>query len=146
VRIETDAVVLIYRPAAGEWLSDAQTVFIAWTACRFGGRRPWFICPIYSGGKYCGRRVALLYQLGGLFGCRHCCGLGYASQQETPMYRGLAMAQKIRRRLEGSADIFDAFPHKPKGMHWLAYDRLRLAHDAAKERAVEGLARITERR
>jgi hypothetical protein len=62
------------------------------------------------------------------------------------MYRGLAMAQKIRKRLGGSTDIFDAFPDKPKGMHWITYDRLQLIHEAAKERALEGLARSTGRR
>ena len=142
VRTETDAVVLVYRPAVGEWQSDEQTVFITWTACRFGGRRPWFICPIYSGGRYCGRRVALLYELGGLFGCRRCCGLAYSSQLQTPTDRGLAVAQKIRRRLGGSTDLFDAFPQKPKGMHWTTHKRLRLVHDAAKERWLEGVARI----
>jgi hypothetical protein len=146
VRTEADAVVLVYRPASAEWQLGEQTVFITWTNCHFGGRRPWFICPIYSGGRHCGRRVAVLYELGGLFACRYCCGLAYSSQQETPMYRGLAMAQKIRERLAGSTDIFEAFPNKPKGMHWSTYDRLQLIHDAAKERALEGLARITERR
>jgi hypothetical protein len=62
------------------------------------------------------------------------------------MFRGLTKAQKIRERLGGSTDIFDTFPDKPKGMHWTSYDHLRLTHDAAKERAVEGLARIVERR
>ena len=146
VRAETDAVVLIYRwrsPGAAEWKSGGQRVSITWSACHFGGRRPWFICPVYSRGRYCGRRVAVLYELGGLFACRHCCGLAYTTQQETPMYRGLAMAQKIRKQLEGSTDIFDAFPDKPKGMHWTTYDRLQLAHEAAKERALAGLARIT---
>jgi hypothetical protein len=103
-----------------------------------------YLFRLFQGG-YCGRRVAVLYE-GGLFACRRCCGLAYTTQQETPMYRGLAMAQKIRRRLGGSTDIFDVFPHKPKGMHWSTYDRLRLAHDAAKEHALEGVAGITERR
>jgi hypothetical protein len=39
--------------------------------------------------------------------------------------------------------IFDMFPDKPKGMHWTTYDRLQLAHRAAKERALAGVARIT---
>jgi hypothetical protein len=61
------------------------------------------------------------------------------------MFRGLMKAQKIRERLGGSADIFDTFPDKPKGMHWTSYAHLRLAHDAAKERTVVGLARIVKR-
>jgi hypothetical protein len=148
VRTETDAVALTYRwrsPGAAEWKSAQQRVPLTWTACHFGGRRPWFICPIYSAGRCCERRVAVLYEVGGLFGCRRCCGLAYTSQQETPMYRGLAKAQKIRQRLEGSTDIFDAFPGKPKSMRWTTYDRLRLEHNVAKERALKGIAR-TERR
>jgi hypothetical protein len=62
------------------------------------------------------------------------------------MFRGLAMAQKIRKRLGGSLDIFDAFPDKPRGMHWTTYDRLRLAHEAAAERALAGLDRVSGRR
>ena len=148
VRTESDAVVL-YRlrsPGAAEWKSTEQRVAITWTACHFGGRRPWFICPGRSGGRYCGRRVAVLYDGGESFACRRCYGLAYTSQQETPMFRGLAMAQKIRKRLGGSLDIFDAFPDKPRGMHWTTYDRLRLAHEAAAERALAGLDRVSGRR
>jgi hypothetical protein len=88
----------------------------------------------------------MLYQADGWFACRRCCGLAYTSQQESPMYRGLAMAQKIRKRLGGSSmDIFDMFPGKPKGMHWRTYDRLRVAHDAAKERSIAGLQRMLGR-
>src|SRR6516165_3820101 len=149
VRTEKDAVVLIslsHDWGAADWKPVEQTVFITWTTCHFGGRRPWFVCPIYSGGRYCGRRVAVLYETCGLFGCRSCCSLAYESQRETRMFRGLTKAQKIRERLGGSTDIFSMFPDRPKGMHWRTYDRLRLAHDAAKERAVEGMARIVERR
>jgi hypothetical protein len=143
VRTESDAVVLSYWPrsrgATGSKPIE-QRVPITWTACRFGGRRPWLICSGHSDGRYCGRRVAVLYAADELFACRRCYGLAYASQQETPMYRGLAVAQKIRERLGGSTDIFEAFPDKPRGMHWTTYDRLRLAHEAAKERALAGMA------
>jgi hypothetical protein len=81
----------------------------------------------------------VLYDGGESFACRRCYGLAYTSQQEAPIYRGLAVAQKIRERLGGSADIFDAFPDKPRGMHWTTYDRLRLAHEAAKERSLAGM-------
>jgi hypothetical protein len=106
-------------------LSVEQRVPITWTPCRFGGRRPWFVCPASSGGRYCGRRVAVLYGAGELFACRRCCGLVYASQQESPHDRSLSQAQKIRFRLGGSPSTFDAFPEKPKRMHRSTYDRLR---------------------
>jgi len=67
VQTEWDAVVLIYRShslGAGEWRPIEQRVPITWTECNLGGCRPWFVCCVYSGGKYCGRRVALLYGAG----------------------------------------------------------------------------------
>lgn len=35
------------------------------------GRR-WFVCSVHANGRYCGRRVALLYLAGELFACRRC--------------------------------------------------------------------------
>jgi hypothetical protein len=149
VRTELDAVVLTYRArsrGATAWKSVEQRVPITWTPCYFGGRRPWFVCSVYSNGRYCGRRVAVLYGAGELYACRRCYGLAYASQQGSPMDRGLTKAQKIRERLGGSTDIFDVFPDKPKGMHWTTYNRLQVAHEAARERVLAGLDRVSGRR
>ena len=121
-----------------EWKSVEQRVPITWTACRLGGHRPWFVCPIYSDGQYCGRRVALLYGTGELFACRHCYGLTYASQRKALYFRDLGKAQKIRMRLGGSPVMSEAFPDKPKGMHWQTYERLRRAHDVAESRSMTG--------
>lgn len=52
------------------------------TPCRFGGVRYWFICPLTKNGKYCGRRVGVLYKNGDYFGCRHCHDLTYLSKKE----------------------------------------------------------------
>lgn len=134
VRTEADAVVLVFRSRSrqnDEWKNIEQRVPITWTGCHFGGHRPWFICSVCCGGEYCGRRVAVLYSAGELFACRRCYGLAYASQKEALRHRGLMKAQKIRVRLGGSANMLDAFPDKPKGMHWRTYDRLRQIHDAA---------------
>jgi hypothetical protein len=106
VRTDPDAVVLIFKSRTSEdseWRSVEQRVPIAWTACHLGGCRPWLCCTACSGGRYCGRRVALLYGAGELFACRRCYGLAYASQHESPRHRGLGKAQKIRMRLGGSA-------------------------------------------
>ena len=148
VRTKTDAVVLMYRARSyggAEWKSVEQRVPITWTACHLGGHRPWFICSVYSNGRYCGRRVALLYIAGELFACRRCYGLAYASQHEALHHRGVGKAQKIRMRLGGSPNMREAFPDKPKGMHWRTYDRLRRMHDVAEGRSAVDLMRLVER-
>ena len=128
VRMEGDAVVLIYRARsllASEWKSIEQRVPITWTNCHLGGRRPWFVCPVRANGQYCGRRVAVLYAAGELFACRRCGDLAYASQQEKPMFPNLRKSQRIRIRLGGSGDPFGPFPERPRGMHQRTYLRLR---------------------
>ena len=148
VQTEADAVLLTFRHRSWgetEWQSVEQRVPITWTACHLGGRRSWFRCTGYTGGRSCGRRVALLYLAGGLFACRRCSGLAYASQQEAVHYRWLGKAQKIRMRLGGSPSMLEAFPDKPKGMHRLTYDRLRRVHDLAQERAMMGLTQFADR-
>ena len=118
---EHDAVILFYESlscGATKAKPILQQVAITWTGLHFGGRRPWFICG-------CGRRAAMLFTIGGLFRCRRCNGLAYATQQETPLYRNLTAAQKIRARLGGSLSTFDEFPDKPKRMHRRTYLRLR---------------------
>jgi hypothetical protein len=95
-------------------------VFLSWTSCNYGGKRPWFICP----GRGCGKRVAKLYQVGKYFLCRHCHDLVYSSQREGKEFRLLDKAQKIYKRL-GVTDRMDlGLKPKPKGMHQTTYDRL----------------------
>ena len=147
VRTWSNAVILMYRVRSYEdaqWKSIEQRVPITWTECHLGGRRPWFVCSVNSGGRYCGRRVAVLYGAGELFACRRCYGLAYASQREALRLRGLGKARKIRMRLGGSPNMGEAFPDKPKGMHWRTYDRLRRLHDAAAECSTVGLMRVVE--
>jgi len=148
VRTQADAVVLAFRHQSWgdtEWQSVEQRVAITWTACHLGGRRPWFSCPAYTAGRYCGRRVALLYLDGRFFACRPCCGLAYASQQEASCWRGLGKAQKIRMQLGGSPNPLEAFPDRPKGMHWKTYDRLRRAHNLAEEKGLAGAMQFVDR-
>src|SRR6266851_768463 len=61
VRVESDDQVrLIYRVRMPRkrWQQLERTVSIVWDSCRYGGRRPWLICP------NCGQSMAVLY-LGG---------------------------------------------------------------------------------
>jgi hypothetical protein len=148
VHVEEGAVVLAFRSRTsedGERRNVEQRVPISWTACHLGGRRAWFRCSASSNGQYCGRRAAKLY-LGGspVFACRHCCGLAYASQQESLHHRGLGKAQKIRMRLGGTGNMFDDFPAKPKGMHRRTYIRLRHSHDVAAARSTIGLMQFVD--
>ena len=77
------------RSCNHNWSDPVQRIPIAWTTCRFGGERPWFVCPVTAEGMYCGRSVNNLYGAGRLFACRHCYQLAYASQREPAHLRGL---------------------------------------------------------
>ena len=79
VRAEEGCVILTYRHRSGgeDWKGEQYPVRIVRTACNFGGSRPWFICPALG----CRRRVAILYG-GGIFACRLCYRLAYASARE----------------------------------------------------------------
>ena len=134
VYIKADSVVLSFNwqnPGEIASRSIEQRVPIAHTVCHLGGRRAWFCCTARSGGKFCLRRVAVLYSFGGSFACRRCHGLAYASQQESPRFRRISRARKIRTSLGGSPNLFDNFPAKPPRMHWRTYDRLRARGETA---------------
>jgi hypothetical protein len=60
------------------------------TPCNFGGKRYWFVCPGFFDGKYCGRRVGVLYLGGKYFACRHCYNLTYSSKNQSSYRRFLA--------------------------------------------------------
>jgi hypothetical protein len=110
-------------------------VSLDWTACNFGGERPWFVCPSVG----CSRRVAVLYGPGRYFLCRHCYELAYQSQRDNAMERALLKAQAIRKRLGGSANMMEPFPEKPKGMHWSTYDRLFCEHHESQMEQLIGM-------
>ena len=106
-----------------------QRVLLSRTACHFGGTRPWWRCPS------CWRRVGSLYRHD-WFVCRHCLGVGYASQREGERRRALRTARRIRERLDGSLNLDWAFPPKPRGMHWQTYRRLRATGEDAEARSL----------
>ena len=114
-----------YRLNGGDWQSVEEPVSITGVPCRFGGTRPYFLCPGVVNGVACGRRVAKLYGPGRYFLCRHCYRLAHASQGEGEWDRALRRANKIRMRLGGDPGLVAPFPPKPKGMWWRTYQRLR---------------------
>jgi hypothetical protein len=138
LRLRPERVILRYRCRSGqgsEWEDVWEPVSLTWTACNFGGERPWFVCPDAG----CARRVAVLYGPGRYFLCRHCYDLVYESQRESAMYRVLHKAQAIRERLGGSANMIAPFPERLKGMHHETYWRLRDEHDEAEMEQLAGM-------
>jgi len=152
LRAENDWLHLSYRMriGGGEWEDVAEAVRIVRLPCRFGGARPYFICPGVVNGAACGRRVAKLHGPGRYFLCRHCYRLTHASQSEGAWDRTLRRADKIRRRLGGEPGMAAPFPERPKGMWRRTYEQLReqafeaemLADEAFLTRAKRLLARI----
>lgn len=60
------------------------------TACHYGGKRWWFICPLVVNGIPCNHRVGVLHLAGGkYFGCRHCYNLTYTSCKESHRFDSL---------------------------------------------------------
>ena len=152
LRAEAERPHLIYRVRIGdgEWEDVAEVVRIVRVPCRFGGARPYFLCPGVVNGIRCGRRVARLHGPGRYFLCRHCYRLAHASQSESGSDRALRRANKIRQRLGGGPGMAAPFPARPKGMWRRTYERLReetfeaemVADEAFMIRAERLLARI----
>ena len=84
----------------GEKQDFDYRVELVTTPCHYGGKRYWFICPLSSRGKRCGRRVGVLYKSGSYFGCRHCHSLCYRSQNQNrnskhyPFFRFMDLLMK----------------------------------------------------
>jgi len=128
----------VRRPGE-DWRDISSTIDLAWTPCHFGGQRVWFRCP------GCGDRAQKLYMHAAYFRCRTCCGLPYASQQETPLDRGLRKSRKLRRKLGHDGERGDPVLWKPGGMHWRTFDRLRNQIDAQEQVAEAYFIEATKR-
>jgi hypothetical protein len=117
-----DRIEFSYRqrlPGKEHFVDKQCTVLIEWSFCNYGGRRPWFRCPVAG----CERRIAILY-FGPDLACRQCCGLAYRTQRVPAHYRAIYRAQAIRKRLGGSLNLSLPLPAKPRDMHWQTYIRL----------------------
>ena len=97
IRAEERRIVLSYqhRLNGGEWNDVEEPVAIVRVPCRYGGSRPYFICPGLVNGVACRRRVAKLHGPGRYFLCRHCYRLAYASQSEDTWDRTLRNASSL---------------------------------------------------
>lgn len=127
----TTSVTLHYRTRKHgcEWQDKRYQVMVEWTACNFGGERPWWLCPC------CGRRVAVLWG-GTTYACRQCHKLAYQSTRNTSESQAFARADKVRKQLGWRAGI--AYPpgDKPKGMHQQTYERWLLRYYDLSNQAV----------
>ncbi len=110
-----DRLDLNYR-VNGESVQD--TIRIEQTACNYGGRRQWLVCPD------CYKRQAVLYSPNGLFRCRKCHDLPYGSQMESDSDRASRKANKLRKQLGGEQGCLNPIPSRPKGMHRKTYQRI----------------------
>jgi len=142
VKTEADRIIFCHwqRAQMGVWRAEDSPVSIVWTACGFGGCRPWFACPA-SG---CGRRVAILYA-GKEIACRRCHHLAYPSQRERADDRALRRAEGLRHRLGWEPGILNPQGGKPKGMHWRTFMRIREEEARWMRLSLEGKMRILAR-
>jgi hypothetical protein len=151
LRADHDGLHLTYRVqiGGGEWEDVLETVRIVRAPCRYGGTRPYFICPGVVNGRACRRRVAKLYGPGRYFLCRHCYRLVHASQSEGGLDRALRCANVIRQRLGGDPGMAAPFPPRPKGMWRRTYERLHRRTFEIEMRAEEAMdlhvAKLTAR-
>ena len=102
----------------GEKVPIDERFDFAFTEQPFGGRRRWIIC------RSCNRRCRVLYG-GAYFRCRQCYRATYPSQYEAIRVPGLSRAERARDKLGGEPGFINAFPLKPKGMHWRTYRQLQ---------------------
>ncbi|MBL1430685.1 MAG: hypothetical protein COA60_004100 [Robiginitomaculum sp.] len=101
-------------PNAIQSKAKPQHIILTRTKCNYGGFRTWFKCPD------CKKKIAVLYWQN-YFKCRKCTKLHYASQYKSEWDRLCVKAKKIRRDLEGSENMSQPFPDRPKGMHMATY-------------------------
>jgi hypothetical protein len=137
MRAEQGRVLLIYRHRSSgeEWKDEQYSVPIVRTPCNLGGARAWFLCPAVG----CGRRVAILYG-GGIFACRHCSQLAYASSREDAGDRAARRADRLPARLGWEPGILNGEGSKPKWMRWRTFERLAAEHDACVGESLAGMA------
>ena len=131
----TTSVTLHYRTRkhGGEWQDKRYQVAVSWTACNYGGTRPWWLCPC------CGRRVAVLWG-GSTYACRQCQRLTYKSQKETPSSAVYRRADNLRAQLGWVPGVIHGAGRKPKGMHWQTFWRLLAIYDDHEQQTLAGMA------
>ena len=112
VRTEAARLILTYR-------HRLFAVRLDWTACNYGGRRTWLLCP------RCGRRVATLFFRGAeTFACRRCHRLAYQCQREQADEHAARRANRIRALRGWKPGILNGEGERPKRMRREIFERL----------------------
>ena len=120
-----EAVTLGYMARLGDepWREIEDDIPLVRVPCRYGGARPYFLCPGGGGGRACGRRVAKLWLIGRRFRCRHCHRITYRGRSQRCFGRLFGRADKLRMKLGGEPGTGALLPSRPKGMHRTTYER-----------------------
>ena len=91
------------------WTDEKESmnnkIELATTPCNYGGVRYWFICPLYKKGRYCGRRVGVIYSIGKWFGCRHCGGIAYQAQFEGGNFRVGSVTEPVVEKVYNNVKL-----------------------------------------
>lgn len=109
-------------------------IVVEWSACRFGGRRPWWRC-------FCDRRAVRLYEGGSGWRCRRCYRLAYLSQRQGEVNRAIERARAIRDRVGAAPSLAEPLMFKPKWMRWATWERLRAEEQKHNRAAHEAIGR-----
>lgn len=91
-------------------------------------------------------RLVKLYLHRGVFLCRRCHDLPYATERSGEYDRAVMQAAKIKRRLGGDPDMLARFPCKRNGQWQKTYERERRRYAEAERRIddafISGAARF----
>jgi hypothetical protein len=98
----------------------SQTIGVSFRQAGLGHLEALFHCPA------CDVRRTRLYDSGGArLLCRKCCGLWFNCQRHSGSGRRAFLAQKIRTRLGGSANLSKPFPERPPRMRKATYSHYK---------------------
>ena len=113
-----------------------EVVQLTFTACHFGGDRPWFRCPC------CDRRCAILWGRG-RFLCRSCHRVAYPSQNESIGSQAIRRIHEIRAALGVEASLPIDRISRPRYMRYGRFQTLffeLLRHEAIRSAWITGLS------
>lgn len=128
-----DAVTLIYRVRVhgGEWHDVRERVDLETTPCNYGATRPWFRCPA------CQSRRRVLYSVEGIFRCKTCHNLAYASTREDEQARSARRIAALHARLKAPKSDLFTIPTRPAHMKRSTYRRILAKLEQEQDRQAE---------